>query len=64
MQFSGLYYTPIMIIKDDSSIINKLEALLIDDAGVIIYDHHSTGHRTETIRLYYGNTNGAEKEIS
>ncbi len=40
MQTSGLYYTPITIVNDDSSIVNKLEALLIDDARVIIYDCH------------------------
>jgi hypothetical protein len=29
-----------MIINYTSSVINKLEALLTDDARVIIYDHH------------------------
>ncbi len=29
-----------MIINDDSSIINKLGASLTDDARVVIYDHH------------------------
>jgi hypothetical protein len=29
-----------MIVNDDSSIINKLEASLTDDARVVIYDHH------------------------
>jgi hypothetical protein len=29
-----------MIINDDPSIVNKLETSLIDDARVIIYDHH------------------------
>jgi hypothetical protein len=29
-----------MIINDDSRVVNKLEASLTDDAGVIIYDHH------------------------
>jgi hypothetical protein len=38
--YSGLYYKPIMIVNDDSSIINKLETSLIDDARVIIYDCH------------------------
>ncbi len=37
---SGLYYKLIMIVNDDSSIINKLEFSLIDDARVIIYDHY------------------------
>ena len=29
-----------MIVNDDSRVINKLEASLTDDARVIIYDHH------------------------
>jgi hypothetical protein len=29
-----------MIINDDSRVINKLEASLTDDARVIIYDRH------------------------
>jgi hypothetical protein len=29
-----------MIINDDSIVINKLETPLTDDAIVIIYDHH------------------------
>ncbi len=29
-----------MIVNDDSSIVNKLETSLIDDARVIIYDRH------------------------
>ncbi len=29
-----------MIVNDDSRVINKLEASLIDDAGVVIYDRH------------------------
>jgi len=37
--FSGLCYKPIMIINDDSSIINKHETSLIDDTRVVIYDH-------------------------
>ncbi len=36
----GLYYKPITIVNDDSSIINKLETSLIDDARVVIYDRH------------------------
>ncbi len=28
------------IINDDARVINKLEASLTDDAGVVIYDHH------------------------
>jgi len=36
----GLYYKPMMILNDDSKVINKLEASLTVDARVIIYDHH------------------------
>jgi hypothetical protein len=36
----GLYYKPMMIVNDDSRVINKLKASLTDDARVIIYDHH------------------------
>ncbi len=35
---SSLYYKPITIINDDSSVINKLETSLIDDFRVVIYD--------------------------
>jgi hypothetical protein len=37
---SGLYYKHTMIVNYAYSIINKLEALLTDDARVIIYDRH------------------------
>jgi hypothetical protein len=37
---SGLYYKPIMIVYDESRVINKLEASLTDDATVIIYNRH------------------------
>jgi hypothetical protein len=40
IDISGLYYKPITIINDDSSIVNKFETSLIDDARVVIYDHH------------------------
>jgi len=36
----GLYYKPITIVNDDSSIISKLETSLIDDAKVVIYDRN------------------------
>jgi len=29
-----------MIVNNDSRVINKLEASLTGDAGVVIYDHH------------------------
>jgi hypothetical protein len=37
---SGLYYKHTMIVNYAFSVINKLEALLTDDARVIIYDRH------------------------
>ncbi len=37
-QSSGLYYKHIMIVNDDSSIVNKFQASLTDDARVVIYD--------------------------
>jgi hypothetical protein len=39
-QSSGLYYKLKKIVNDDSRVINKLEALLIDDARFIIYGRH------------------------
>jgi hypothetical protein len=38
--FSGLYYKLMTIVNDDSRVVNKLEASLIDDARVVIYDRH------------------------
>ena len=37
---SGLYYKPMTIVNDDSSVVNKLETSLTDNARGIIYDHH------------------------
>jgi hypothetical protein len=39
-QTCGLYYKPVTIVNDDARVVNKLEASLIDDARVIIYDRH------------------------
>jgi hypothetical protein len=39
-KISGLYYKHTMIINYASSVINKLKALLTDDARVVIYDCH------------------------
>ncbi len=36
----GLYYKNTTFVNYASSIVNKLQALLTDNAGVIIYDHH------------------------
>jgi hypothetical protein len=46
----GLYYKHTTIVNYATSIINKIEALLTDDARVIIYDRHvfivqATAHR-------------------
>ncbi len=37
---SGLYYKHVTIINDNTSVINKVEASLTDNARVIIYDCH------------------------
>jgi hypothetical protein len=34
----GLYYKPMMIVNNDSRVVNKLETSLTDDARVIIYN--------------------------
>ncbi len=39
-KISDLYYKHMMIINSASSVVNKLKALLTDDARVIIYDRH------------------------
>jgi hypothetical protein len=36
----GLYYKPITVVNDESSIVNKLETSLTDDVRVIIYIRH------------------------
>jgi hypothetical protein len=38
--FCGLYYKPIMIVNDDSSIVNKLDTSPIDNARIVIYNRH------------------------
>ncbi len=35
-----MYYKPMMIVNDDSRVINKLEASLTYNATVVIYDCH------------------------
>ncbi len=35
-----MYYKPVMIVNDDSRVINKLETSLTNDARVVIYDRH------------------------
>ncbi len=54
----GLYYKPMLIVNDDSSIISKLETSLIDDARVVIYDCHmfivkATGTIFTTVHFLY-----------
>ena len=52
-QSCGLYYQPITIVNDDSSIINKLETSLIDNARVIIYDRHMFIVQATELTLFY-----------
>jgi hypothetical protein len=40
LSFCGLYYKPIMMVNDDSRVINKLETLPTDDDRVVIYGCH------------------------
>jgi hypothetical protein len=35
-----LCYKPIMIVNEDSSVVNKLETSSIDDTRVVIYNRH------------------------
>jgi hypothetical protein len=37
---NGLYYKPMMIVNDDSRVVNKLETSLTDDARAVICDRH------------------------
>ncbi len=37
---NGLFYKPMMIVNEDSGVVNKLEASLTDDARVAICDCH------------------------
>ncbi len=37
---SGLYHKPMIIINDDSRVINKCEASLTDNARVVIFECH------------------------
>jgi hypothetical protein len=37
---SGLYDKPMMIVNDDSWVVNKLEASLADNTRVVIYDRN------------------------
>ncbi len=39
-EINGLYYKPMTIVNEDSRVIHKLEASLIDDARDVIYDCH------------------------
>jgi hypothetical protein len=38
--YRALYYKPIMIVNDDTRIVNKLGASLAEDARVVIYNRH------------------------
>ena len=50
----GLYYKHITIVNDNTTIINKFEASLTDNARVIIYNHRicivqATGGRSSNV---------------
>ncbi len=50
---SGLYYKHMTIVNDNSSIVNKLEASLTDNARVVIYDHDMfIVQATDLIKLF------------
>ena len=51
-----------MIVNDDSSIVNKLETLLIDDTRVIIYDCNM--FIVEATELYYPEETNLDKPQS
>ena len=68
-----MYYKHTTIVNDDSSIVNKFETSLTDDARVIIYDCHmfivqATGWRSLPVkkhsRLFVQGNNDEEKYIS
>ncbi len=47
-----------MMVNDDSRVINKLEASLTDDARVVIYDRHmfiveATGHKNNSLGILH-----------
>ncbi len=46
--FSGLYYKPMMIVNDNSRVVNKLEASLTDDASRHLRSSnvYSTSHKS------------------
>jgi hypothetical protein len=47
----GRSYKHISIVNYDSSIINKFEASLTDDARVVIYDHHMSNVQATGVNL-------------
>jgi hypothetical protein len=49
--FNDLYYKPLMIVNNDSRIVNKLETSLTDDASHHLRSSHvySTGHKTGNV---------------
>ena len=52
-QTNGIYYKPISIVNDDSSVIKMLKTSLTDDTRVVIYDRHmSIVQATEHISFY------------
>jgi hypothetical protein len=64
---NGLCYRHMMIINDNSSIINKLEASLTDDASVVIYNRQmfivqATDHSPSQLCQPRGFQKGSYKE--
>ncbi len=55
-EINGLYYKPMTIINEDSRVIHKLEASLIDDARDVIYDCHMFIIQSTDFPLRPGNT--------
>ncbi len=51
------------IVNDDSKVINKLEASLIDDARVIIYDRHMFIVQATDLNVNESKTHLEEKKI-
>jgi hypothetical protein len=49
---SGLYYKPMMIVNDNSRVVNKLETSLIDDLRVITYDRHRFIIQATAVNFY------------
>jgi len=49
-----MYYKPITVVNDNSSVVNKHETSLTDDARVIIYDHLISCVKDYDISTHFG----------